>query len=223
MSFWSKLFGPKESPKVGPEPPQSAPLNGGLELPKELGPDTGTVHLNAVFAEHTRDDLLAMCRAMPIEWLDFCRPGSSDLMNRTVSVSLLMVRYLAAKDKPQEYGDVLIPRFTAQLERYDPETIHPQLAVQLEQLGGELAAGGRKNDALRCFLFLSKTLFGRAVAPRVSEYILAMRCNIALESKTREDVDAAVQLFSSLAPSQREQSSLAIAKLKSLRQHGGHE
>jgi hypothetical protein len=42
----------------------------GLELPKELGPDTGKVHLDAVFANHTREQLLAMCGGMPIEQLN---------------------------------------------------------------------------------------------------------------------------------------------------------
>jgi hypothetical protein len=46
-------------------PSKSAPM--GLELPKELGPDTGKVHLDAVFANHTREQLLAMCGGMPIE------------------------------------------------------------------------------------------------------------------------------------------------------------
>jgi len=209
--------GSSASPAV--EPKSTAIVDAahaGLELPKELGPDSGKVHLNAVFADYARDQLLAMCQAMPIEKLDFRRPASSDLMNRAVSVSLLMVRYLAAKDKPQEYGDVLIPRFLAQLERHSPESIHQQVAVILEQFGGELSSGGREREALRCFTVLSKTPFGKTVAPRVSGYVFALHYNIALKSKRREDIEVAMQAFDSLPPSEREPFSNALPKLTSL-------
>src|SRR5665213_3550305 len=55
--------GSSASPAV--EPKSTAIVDAadaGLELPKELGPDSGKVHLNAVFADYARDQLLAMCQ-----------------------------------------------------------------------------------------------------------------------------------------------------------------
>jgi phage tail tube protein FII len=126
-------------------------------------------------------------------------------MNRAVSVSLLMARYLAGNDNLKECGDIVIPRLLARLERSDAKSIHQQVAIQLEQLGGEVAAGGREREALRCFIIVSKTLFVHTISSRVSGYIFAMRNNIALKSKAKEDVEAALQHFDSLPPSEREQ------------------
>jgi len=139
-------------------------------------------------------------------------------MDYAATVTTVTAKYLAGKDMPPEYGEAVIPRLIAQLERHDPKHLNVLVGPQLEELATALVNGGRPHEALRCLLVLEGTLFckAEAVRSRVSMYTFIALRNIANRTKEGSDVQAALRQVKALSPKSREQLATAIEELREM-------
>ena len=197
MSFWKKLFSGGSKPTLSPAPKASQSA-GSLELPPEFD---GKMSYRDMFRTRTPEQLHAMCRALPVERLNLNRPGISSEMGRAVTQIFAVSTYMATKEVPPEFGDILFPRLVGQISKYNGADLHLELCDLVRDFAIQLAAGGRHREATRVLTVLKDSLFWRAW-PQADICLFASLNNIALETNLRPDFMAALEAAQQIPASQ---------------------
>jgi hypothetical protein len=225
MSFWRKVFGggSKQTP-AAPVMPQPRPLApkatasptpgsaGSLELPPEFD---GKTSYRDMFRTRTPEQLHSMCRALPVEQLNLSRPGISREMGRAITQVFAVSIYMATKEVPSEYGDILFSRLVAQIGKYKGADLHLELCDLVRDFAVQLGAGGRYREAVRVLNVLRGSLFWRAW-PQADVCLFASLNNIAIETNSHSDFMAALTAAERVPASQLDEigGAEAIRKLK---------
>ena len=142
-----------------------------------------------------------MCRALPVERLNLNRPGISSEMGRAVTQIFAVSTYMATKEVPPEFGDILFPRLVGQISKYNGADLHLELCDLVRDFAIQLAAGGRHREATRVLTVLKDSLFWRAW-PQADICLFASLNNIALETNLRPDFMAALEAAQQIPASQ---------------------
>jgi len=157
-----------------------------------------------------------MCRALPVELLDLNRPGRPGIareMGRAITQIFAVSIYMATKEVPSEFGDIVFPRLISKIEEYNGPELHLELCDLVRDFGIYLGAGGRHRDSLRVLRVLKSSLFWHTFS-QGNLLIFTELHNIAIETNTRQDYLAAIAAAEQVPASQTEQVRDAIEDLK---------
>jgi hypothetical protein len=235
MSFLKRLFGgsttqnpasqtqkPRElavtptPPPPKPVPVKSAtmpPSAASLKLPPEFD---GKMSYRDMFRNLPPERLRAMCSALPVEQLDLNRPGRPPLareMGAAITQIFAVSIYMATKEVPSEFGDILFPRLIGKIEEYNGPELHLELCDLVRDFAIHLAAGGRHRDALRVLRVLKSSLAWHTFSQGNLLIYTALH-NIAIKTNTRQDCLAAIAAAEQVPASQAEQVRGALEDLK---------
>ncbi len=204
---------PPPSKYVPAKPASVPPSAGSLELPPEFD---GKMSYRDMFKNLQPARLRAMCSALPVEQLDLNRPGRPPLareMGRAISQIFAVSIYMATKDVPSEFGDIVFPRLISKIEEYNGPELHLELCDLVRDFGIHLASVERHRDALRVLRVLKSSLFWRTFSQGDLLIYMALH-NIAIETNTRQDYLAAIAAAAQVPASQAEQVRDASENLK---------
>lgn len=217
MSFWKDLFGGSSKPiSVVPAPSQpsspvsvanvanpisSPPSARDLELPAEFD---GRMSYRAMFQTLPPERLRAMCRALPIEQLDLNRPGRPPIareMGAAISQVFGVSIYMATKEVPSEYGDIVFPRLVSQIAKYKGSELHLELCDLVRDFAIYLASAGRHQEAVRVLYVLKDSLFWHTFS-QGQLLLFGSLNNIAVRTNERADFIAALGAAKQIPPNQ---------------------
>ena len=214
MSFWKDLFGgssktisvvPVTSQSSAPvsvvSPISSPPSARNLELPPEFD---GKMSYRAMFQTLPPERLQAMCRALPVEQLDLNRPGRPPIareMGRAISQIFGVSTYMATKEVPSEYGDIVFPRLVGQIAKYKGSDLHLELCDLVRDFAIQLASAGRHQEAVRILYVLKDSLFWHTFSQGQLCLFLNLN-NIAVKTNERADFIAALSTAKHIPPNQ---------------------
>jgi hypothetical protein len=214
MSFWNRLFvGKSKSTSViqaGSQPistiittptPPTSPTAQSLELPHEFD---GSMSYREMFQKLPPERLRAICRALPVEQLDLNRPGRPPLareMGKAISQIFGISIYMATKEVPSEYGDLVFPRLVAQIVKFKGSDLHLELCDLVRDFAIYLSSAGRNRDAVRVLYVLKDSLFWH-MFPQGQICLFTNLHNIAIDSNERADFVAALAAAKKIPASQ---------------------
>ena len=210
MSFLKRLFGGSETaaaptpslPKQVSARLASAPqFARSLELPPEFDEK---MSYRDMFRTLPPERLQAMCRALPVEQLDLNRPGrppNARQMGRAITQVFAVSIYMATKEVPSEFGDIVFPRLVSQISKYKGADLHLELCDLVRDFAIHLTSAGRFKDAVRVLSVLKGSLFWHAW-PRGDACLFVALSNIAVETKLRSDYQAALKVAEKIPASQ---------------------
>jgi hypothetical protein len=217
MSFLKRFFGGSSKPTpaapVTPQPsslatktahPSAPPSARNLELPPEFD---GKLSYREMFQTLPPERLRAMCRALPVEQLDLNRPGRPGIareMGRAITQVFAVSIYMATKNVPAEFGDVVVPRLVSQITKYEGTDLHLELCDLVRDFAINLGAVGRHREAVRVLNVLKGSLFWHTFSQ--GELCLFTNLhNIAIETNGRTDFITALEAAKQIPASQMDQ------------------
>jgi ankyrin repeat protein len=217
MNFMKRLFGGDSKPTpiapVTPQPsslatkathPSAPPSAKSLELPPEFD---GKMSYRDMFQTLPPEQLRAMCRALPVEQLDLNRaghPGFAVEMGRAITQVFAVSIYMATKEVPSEFGDIVFPRLINKIEEYDGSDLHLELCDLVRDFAINLSAGGRVREAFRVLRVLKESLFWR-VWPQADICMFIVLQKIAIQTNSRQDYMVALAAAERIPAGQRDQ------------------
>jgi hypothetical protein len=219
MNIWKKLFGGRKTPspstltQAAPAATAAPPAPDGLKLPPEFD---GKMSYRQMFQTLPPERLRTMCRALPVEQLDLYRPGRPPFareMGRAITQVFAVSIYMATKEVPTEFGDIVLPRLVRKISEYDGSDLHLELCDLVRDFAIELVSGGRYREAARVMRVLKRSLFWNAW-PQGDICLFASLNNIALDTKLPSDFEAAFEAAKRVPASQMQQIDPAIKNLK---------
>lgn len=160
-----------------------ARTTGSLALPSEFD---GTMSYRDMFQKRTPEQLRTICRDLPIEALNLTRPGISQEMGRAITQVFAVSIFMATKEVPPEFGDIVFPRLVQKICEYDGTELHVELCNLVRDFAIYLEAGGRHQEAASVMRVLKRSLFWH-VWPQGDMCLFASLTNIALKSNSRSD------------------------------------
>lgn len=212
--FWKRLFGSRVRPGASaptsaqPEkraisrvsnvkpsvttiPPKAPSLRESLQLPPEFDRH---MSYRDMFRTLPPDRLRAMCDALPVEHLDLNRPGRPGTaveMGAAITQIFAVSIYMATKEVPAEYGDLLFPRLVAKICEYNGTDLHLELCDLVRDFAIHLASVERNREALAVLNVLRGSLFWHTFS---QGNLLIYGClhNISRETNARPDIVAAL-------------------------------
>ena len=197
MSFWKKLFSGGSKPTLSPAPKASQSA-GSLELPPEFD---GKMSYRDMFRTRTPEQLHAMCRALPVERLNLNRPGISSEMGRAVTQIFAVSTYMATKEVPPEFGDILFPRLVGQISKYNGADLHLEI-VRFSQRFRHPTSGRRATQGSYSCINCPEGFTFLACLASADICLFASLNNIALETNLRPDFMAALEAAQQIPASQ---------------------
>ena len=205
MSFWKKLFGGDSKPTpVAPVAPQQRSLAPKATAPSApasarslvLPPDfDGDMSYRDMFRTRTPEQLRVMCRALPVEQLDLNRPGrppNAREMGRAITQVFAVSIYMATKDVPAEFGDIVFPRLVGQIAKYNGADLHLELCDLVRDFATHLAGVERNQEAVRVLRVLKQSLFWHTFS-QGEMCLFGCLHNIAQKTNQRTDLKAALE------------------------------
>jgi hypothetical protein len=222
--FWKRLFGGKSVPgasaaksaqqqrpvtsrastvksPVTTVSPKAPSLRESLQLPPEFDRH---MSYRDMFRTLPPERLRAMCNALPVEYLDLNRPGRPGIaveMGRAITQVFAVSIYMATKEVPAEYGDLLFPRLVAKICEYSGADLHLELCDLVRDFAIHLASVDRNREALDVLNVLRGSLFWHTFS---QGDLLIYGClhNIAQETNARSDIVAALSAAKRIPASQ---------------------
>lgn len=192
---------------------QAAILRDKLDLPPEFD---SKMSYREMFQSLSRDRLLEMCAELPVEALDLDNPGRAPTarkMGRAITQVFAVGTYMATKDVPREYGDILFPRMVSKIQSYNGPTLHLELCDLIRDFAIHLGTSGRHADAVRVMRTLKASLFWKTWQ-QGNFCLFASLNNIAQETKLAVDFEAALVAAQGLPTDQFQQVEAVVKKLQ---------
>jgi hypothetical protein len=193
MNFFKRFIGQTATVKAS-----RPPSGDNLELPSEFD---GKMSYRDMFQTRTPEQLRTMCRALPIEALNLKRPGISAKMGRAITQVFAVSIYMATKEVPTEFGDIVFPRLVGKISDYDGSELHLELCDLVRDFAIYLEAGGRHQLAARVMNILKSSLFWHAW-PQSDVCLFAALNNIALDTHLKQDYLVALKAAEQIPVSQ---------------------
>ncbi len=228
MGLWNSLFkGSAKADAVGSALPKL--LQGDVKLDPQLPDrlkDPDDVDFEQLFSQSSSDELLRLCRQIPVEELILypiripSRPDilTTDAMSNLMTACFRMARHAAKrKDKPQ-LADSLVPRLIKRIEEHEPDKVIPLAWTVIRDLAMDLIRGGRNCDALQCLHFVERTILGKPWTKPGNEgafWMVACHANIAWTSTKRQEIEKAITLIGTLKGEELKQMQPVLQGLKS--------
>lgn len=204
---------PSPSKSVPAKPASVPPAAGSLELPSQFDAE---MSYRDMFNNLQPERLRTMCNALPVEQLDLNRPGRPPLareMGRAISQIFGVSKYMATKEVPSEFGDIVFPRLIAKIEEYSGPELHLELCDLVRDFAIQLASVERYQDALRVLRVLKNSAFWFTFSQGNLLIYMSLH-NIAIKNNTRQDYLAAIAAADQVPANQSGPVRAAIADLK---------